>query len=132
MNHVLTNVVIAGAIISLTASIPVAHGAPDDAGQVQYVIDLSGAGIPLGAPAQEVYVGQLICANLADGLPIVEAVQRLITGAGVPTTTAIEIVSLAVVDMCPQYAPSGTTRSTEPLRVTIADATHDMIPPPGY
>ena len=103
---------------------PQAHADPD----TSYIVDLANAGVSMGTPAQEAYMGQLICQNLAGGLSAVNAAQRLL-GAGATIDQAAAMVGLAIVDLCPQYAnslPPAAPRSSTPTgdtqHVTIASS----------
>ena len=102
---------------------PQAHADPN----TNYIVDLANAGVPMGTPAQEAYMGQLICQNLAGGLSAVNAAQRLL-GAGVTVDQAAAIVGFAIVDLCPQYrsALPSTSTPSQPSTPT-GDSQHVTI-----
>lgn len=115
--------IIAGLATVGAAVSPAAHADPD----TKYIVDLATAGLPMGSAAQEIYMGQLICKNLAGGLSTTDAALRLINGGGVSTDVAVAIVGLAVIDMCPQFASVPITHTPppaveSPVPVTIASA----------
>lgn len=120
--RIITGLALAGALVS---QCPAAHADPD----TQYIVDLASAGLPMGTPAQEVYVGQLVCQNMAAGMSLSDAIVRLMTGAGVTAKQGVAIVGYAVRDMCPQYinqqpaASAPAPSSQQPVGpVTIASA----------
>lgn len=97
--------ILAGLAALGAAVSPHAHADADSDNAMTYVADLATAGVPAGTPAQEARVGQLICGNLAGGFTTTAIALRLINIAGASRDEAIAIVGLAVIDMCPQYAP---------------------------
>lgn len=122
MNRILAGLAIAGAIAAAQTPDARADYRTDYLGEQQYVADLSTAGVPAGTAAQETYVGELICAHLADGLSTTEVALRMINGAGATRDEATAIVGLAVIDICPQYAPVPLNHTPAPVPVTIASA----------
>lgn len=119
MNRIIAGLMLAGAVAA--SQTPDAHADPG----LTYIADLALAGVPTGTTAQEIYLGELICGNLSTGVPITETVTRLLPVAGMTPRIAVTIVSAAVMDLCPQYAPSAGTSSpapTQPVPVTIASA----------
>lgn len=119
---------IIGGLAAIGAAVsPSAHADPGtDHGNAQfgYTVDLARVGLT-GDSYTEVVLGETICDNLDHGLPIVSAATRLINGNGVPAQTAVAIVALAVIDLCPQYTPQGmaTPAPSQPIPVTIAGFT---------
>jgi hypothetical protein len=87
---------------------PRAHADAD----TTYIADLTNHGVALGTPAQEVYIGHLVCQNLASGLSPVQAAARMVNGGGVPIPMASMITALAMDDLCPQYIPPGSPSPT--------------------
>lgn len=136
MNRIIAGLALAGAIVAATP--PDAHAEPYTSpylGTDHYVSDLARAGVPIGTDAQEVYVGQLICGNLANGMTTTAAATRLIN-VGLSTDLAIAIVGLAVIDICPVYYPpvpissppvSAPTPGSTPVPVTIAGSVRDAL-----
>lgn len=128
MNRIIAGVMLAGAIVGSIP--PDAHGDPGNVNNdpgARYVADLALAGVPVGTPAQETYVGELICHNLAGGMTTTATALRLINGAGTSTDEAIAIVGLAVIDMCPQYAPVPIVHPTTPLMPAPVDPGHFTV-----
>lgn len=124
MNRIIAGLAVAGAIVSAA---PQAHADPGtDHGNAQFVytVDLARAGIT-GPMYQEILVGETICDNLAHGMPIAQTITRLIPVPGMTPQMAVTIVSAAVMDLCPQYAPAQTPTASPPVdppHVTIASA----------
>lgn len=112
-----------------TALSPHAHAdAAHDNAQLLYTVDLARVGLT-GDPFTEVVLGETICDNAVHGMSLVSVADRLIGGpSGVSTQTAVAIVSLAVIDLCPQLASSGllpavpTAPIEPPPAVTIVSA----------